>query len=123
MKGIFVNSDGCVPYAEAIVHGFKPVETRNRNMLRRLVGERVAVVRTRRGKHPTIVGYVTITHAVKMTGEWLDANRGKTLIPEGSKYDSGDKPKWCYFLKDAETCDPYPLPANAVRHGISWCEW
>ena len=60
MIGIFVNSDGCVPYADAIVGGYKRIETRNRDMLRDLVGKKVAVIRTRRGKNPTIVGYVTI---------------------------------------------------------------
>lgn len=123
MKGIFVNSDGCVPYAEAIVSGAKTIETRNRNMLRQLVGERVAVVRTRRGKHPTIVGYVTIHTLFFVEAYAFDKWRRFTLIPEGSKYDVHGKGKWMYALEDPEKCEPYPLPANAVRHGISWCEW
>ena len=124
MKGMFVNSDGCIPYAECIVWGIKSVETRNRNMLRPLIGERVAVVRTHRGKNPMIVGYVTVTHGYRVGGQWLHDNREKTLIPEGSKYDVPiDGAKWCYWLRNAVKCDPYPLPADAIRHGISWVEF
>ena len=123
MKGIFVNEDGGVPYAHAIVEGRKPIETRSRNMLRQLLGDRVAIVCTRRAKSPTIVGYATISTAIYYSAEKLDEMRDLTLIPEGSKYDCKIGSKWCYFMEDPETCDPYPLPDNAVRHGLSWCEW
>ena len=66
MYGIFVNENGCVPYAKAIVEGYKPIETRNRNMLAKCVGHNVAIIRTRRGKKPMIVGYATIYHSAKM---------------------------------------------------------
>lgn len=122
MKAIFVNEPGGIRYALAIVKGIKPIETRSRNMLKSCIGERVAVIRTRSGKAPMIVGYVTITSALQLGKGWLDANRDKTLIPEGSKYDCKGASKWCYFLTDAEECDPYPLPSSAVRHGRSWCE-
>lgn len=123
MKGMFVNSNGCVPYAEAIVEGVKTIETRNRNMLDKLVGEQVAVVRTRRGKRPTIVGYVYVKFSKFLSPETFEIYRDDTLIPAGSKYDCNGKGKWCYFLRDAERCEPYPLPENAVRHGISWVEF
>lgn len=123
MKGIFVNEDGGVPYARAIVSGVKTIETRKRDMLRACVGERIAVVRTRRNRVPTIIGYVTITHGLRMSAEWLDENRNRTLIPVGSKYDTNKYPKYAYFLENAELCEPYPLPADAVRHGRSWVEF
>lgn len=123
MYGIFVNDDGPVKFAEEIVAARKPVETRTRNMLRLLVGKRVAVVQTGRGKVPTIIGHVTIMDNQRKSGSWLDENRDKTLIIKGSKYDNGGAAKWCYFLKDAERCDPFQLPADAVRHGRSWCEF
>ena len=100
---MFVADDGCIRYAEAIARGLKRIETRNRNTLAKLLGEKVAIVRTRRGKRG------------------LDEHRSITLIPVGSKYDTG--PSWGYWLDDAEECEPYPLPANAVRHGRSWCEF
>lgn len=123
MKGIFVNEDGGVRYAEAIVHGYKPIETRSRNMLAACVGERVAVIRTRRGKDPMIVGFVDIVSSAHCNGKWLDENRDKTLIPKGSKYDANGRAKWCYFLEFPAPCIPLQLPADALRHGRSWCEF
>lgn len=123
MKGIFVNSDGCVPYADAIVSGIKTIETRSRDMLSHLVGEHVAVIRTRRGKNPTIVGYVFINSKVFADANQFELLREFTLIPTGSRYDCHGKGKWCYGLNGAERCEPYALPKDAVRHGRSWCEF
>ena len=123
IKAMFVNECGGVHYAQAIAQGYKPYETRSRDMLRHLVGERVAIVRTRRGIAPTVVGYVTVTEAIHASPEWLDAHRGKTLVPEGSKFDHGGRSKWVYVCTDAEVCDPFLLPSSAVRHGRSWCEF
>ena len=123
MYGIFVNEDGGIPYAQAIVEGRKPIETRSKAMLRQLVGERVAVIRTRRGKSPMVLGYVDIVGDAHRNGKWMDENRNLTLIPPGSKYDANGWAKWCYFLSNPEKCEPYPLPADAVRHGRSWCEF
>ena len=124
MKGIFVNSNGCIPYAKAIVKGIKPIETRNKNMLASCIGHTVAVIETRRGKNPTVVGYVDIVFAELKSGEWLDAHRDLTLIPKGSAYDNHGRAKWCYFLDNFRECKlPYSLPTNAVRHGRSWCEF
>ena len=122
MYAIFVNEDGGVPYAKAIVQGYKPIETRTRNMLGKLVGHRVAVIRTRRGKRPMMIGYVDIVSAEYRTAEWLDANRDLTLIPEGSKHDCTGKGKWCYTLANPNEQEPYPLPKWAIRHGRSYCE-
>ena len=124
MNGIFVNSDGCVKYARAIVGKYKPIETRSRNMLKDLVGKtHVAIVETRRGKNPMVIGYVDVVKAEQKSGRWLAENRNLTLIPEGSKYDCGGKSKWCYYLENPMTCEPYPLPSTAIRHGRSWCEF
>jgi len=123
MYGVFVNENGGIRYAHAIAKAIKPVETRSRNMLKSLVGERVAIIRTRRGKNPLIVGYATIVKAEKQSRDWLDSHRDLTLIPEGSSYDCKGTFKWCYWLSSAEECEPYQLPASAVRHGRSWCEF
>lgn len=123
MFGIFVNENGCIAYARAIVMGLKPIETRNRNMLKSLVDKRVAIIRTRRGKSPMIVGYATITEAVFHTREEMEALRGLTLIPEGSEYDCKGHGKWCYYLTNPEACEPYPLPKDRVNHGRSYCEF
>ena len=123
MKGIFVNQNGCVKYAEAIVKGYKPIETRGKNMLNDCVGGRVAIIRTVRNKKPMIIGYVDIVKAVLHDGTWMSEHRNLTLIPEGSKYDCNGRAKWCYYLENPEECEPYLLPDNAIRHGRSWAEF
>lgn len=123
MFGIFVSENGGVRYAQAIVQRIKPVETRTRNVFKRIVGERVAIIRTRRNSKPTIVGYADIILATPLSKDWLDKNRGKTLIPVGSAYDCKGAYKWCYFLANAEECVPYELPSSAIRHGRSYAEF
>lgn len=125
MYGIFVNENGCIPYASLIVGGYKTVETRSKNMLKDLTHTRVAIVRTRRNKCPTVVGYADIGEAYFCPAERFndDDVRSKTCIPQGSMYDCSGRGKWLYDLWNAEKCIPYPLPTDAVRHGRSWCEF
>ena len=117
-QGIFVNENGGIRYAQAIVKGIKLYETRSKNMLSDLIGLRVAIVRTHRNKCPMVVGYVS---AHRYNWKWLEENRDKTLIPPGSAYDTPFR--WVYELANAKECEPFPLPANAIRHGRSWCEF
>jgi len=112
MYGIFVNEDGRVPYAQAIVQGYKPIETRSKDMLRDLVGKRVAVIRTRRGKAPTVLGYVDILAKEFCPADQFDLYREQTLIPPMSEYDVNGKGKWMYHLEQ-RTC--HPLPAAGRR--------
>ena len=124
MIGIFVNENGCVPYAQLIAKGYKTIETRNRNMLSFCVNRRVAIVKTRRNKKPTIVGYVTIIGNCFCKDEDFNKYFYQHLVQPGSAYaPQNGKGKWFYFCDNAEECEPYPLPGNAVRHGRSWCEW
>ena len=123
MAGIFVNENGCVHYAQLIVDGIKTIETRNRNMLKSLVGQRVAIVKTRRGKNPMVIGYATIESSFFCPANAYEIFREKTLVMEGSKYDVHGKGKWMYKMVEPEKCDPFPIPKDAVRHGISWCEY
>ncbi len=123
MRGIFVNENGGIPYAAAIVQGIKPIETRSKDMLHSLVGERVAVIRTRRGKTPTVVGYVDIVAKAFCPADEFDLYREQTLIPSNSAYDVNGKGKWMYHLANAERVNSFPLPTDAIRHGRSWCEF
>ena len=120
MKGIYVNqlSAHGVPYADLIVKGIKTIETRSRNMLSACVGERVAIVRTIRGKKPEVVGYANIYAHEKSKDRASDVI--ETYVPHGSQYCDN---RHFYHLSLACECKPYPLPANAVRHGRSWCEF
>ena len=123
MSGIFVNENGGVRYADAIVKGYKTIETRSRDMLKNIPQSRVAVVRTRRNSKPMVVGYVDIGIGYFCPADVFEQHRDKTLIPPGSMYDVRGRGKWFYDLWNAEECVPYPLPADAIRHGRSYCEF
>lgn len=120
MYGIFIN-DHSFPYTQEILLQHKTIETRTRNTLKKLIGKRVAIIRTGKGK-PQIVGYVTIAKAAFCPADLFDSFRNKTLIPCGDPYDS-KAGKWFYYLENAEKCTPYPIPENAVRHGRVWVEF
>ena len=123
MYGIFVNENGCVPYPFAIVARYKTIETRNKNMLSALVGKRVAVIRTGRGKVPTIIGEVDIVRSAFCPAADFDKYYDQHLVQPGSKYACHSRGKWFYFLENAKPCDHYALPSSAIRHGRSWCEF
>lgn len=123
MKGIFVNENGCIPYARLIAEGYKKIETRSKNMLSACVGERVAIVRTRRHKAPLILGYATIVRSTFCKAEEFQQYFDLHLVRPGTAYDCKGRGKWFYWMEDAQECEPYPLPSSAVRHGRSWCEF
>lgn len=112
-----------MPYPFAICSGYKTIETRGKNMLSALVGKRVAVVRTKKGYQPVVIGYVDIIGAEFCKAEDFDKYYEKHLVQPGSKYAPNGKGKWFYHLANASFCARYPLPAYAVRHGRSWCEF
>ncbi len=130
MYGIYINEDE-IPFAKLIAEGKKQLETRTRDMLGKLVGERVALVSTSKNRMPMIVGLATITAKQFVPDYLLDTQdaRGLTYIPKGSKYDkySYNKKaqcygKWCYVMRWPETFNPIPLTDNITRHGRSYCE-
>lgn len=97
-------------YADLIVSGEKTIETRTRDMLKRFVGQRVAVIRTSHPRQSEVVGEVTIERKAFESAQDLDLLRWRTLIPCGDKYDCKGGGKWCYYLKDAARHDkPVPL--------------
>jgi predicted transcriptional regulator len=123
LYGVFVNSQK-VPYAQMIVDGVKKFETRGKNVLRRLIGHRVAIVETGKGS-PVIVGFVTIDSAdFFCTDAWEKAGRQLACVPKNSEYDDHGRGKWMYKLIDPFALHtPIKLPANAIRHGRSYCEF
>lgn len=122
MKAVFINECGPLRYASRIADGEKLIETRTRDMLKALVGERVAIVRTGRGASQ-VIGYVRIVSKVFVWRRFFQTLYPLHLVPAGSQFDCTGAGKWCYMLEGAEACEPYPVPADAVRHGRVWCEW
>ena len=121
--GIFINDD-YMTYTNFILIGLKLWETRNRNMLGRLIGRRVALISTSKYHTHQIVGYATISEARHVSLEEFDMwYRTPSIIVEGSKYDCTEKGKWLYRMRNPERCETIPLPDNTIRHGRSWCEF
>ena len=120
MKGIFVNQTNCSRYADLIANGYKTIETRSRNMLSALVGERVAIVRTMSGKNPLVIGYVDIVGSVYSKDKTAADYPECTFVPDTSKFANN---RWFYLLRNPERCEAFPLPSSAIRHGRSWCEF
>lgn len=120
MYAIYINED-YLPFADLILSGMKVWETRNRNMLGKLIGEQVAIVSTSRKRKPLIKGLATITEARHVTPEEYELFRGKTYVPKGSKYDCTPRGKWLYRMSNPIHLAPIPLPEDIIRHGRSWC--
>ena len=110
MPAIYVHDTNETPYALQIVKGEKLIETRTRNVLKRFVGERVFVIRTRSGHKAEVIGEVTISCSGWLDAYALDEQRNLTRIPKGSKFDCTGGGKWCYWLTSpTEYIKPYPL--------------
>jgi len=123
MKAIFIN-DSEFPYSAFILNGFKTYETRNRQTLRHLRGERVAVIRTGRGR-TMVIGEVTIGGATVVGHDdflrWISRTY---VFPDSKFYPKPGEKKYCYRMLSPEWYPvPYPLPENVTRHGRVWCEW
>ena len=120
MTGIYINCRA-LPFVALILAGLKPWETRTRNMLGALCGQRVALIETGRG--PAMVrGYATITRAERISYNDTSARRAAQIL--GTSYDiQPEGAKWFYRLENVEKCQPYPVPANRINHGRAWTEF
>ena len=119
MNAIYVNQNRYVKYADAIIDGYKPLETRSRDMLGRFVGQRVLIVRTTKGQKPMVIGSVMISEKRFYTAQELDTDdlRNKTLIPPGSRFDCHGKGKWCYTMHEPIRFNSeIPLSSFEVLH-------
>lgn len=117
IPAVYVHESRAVPYAQAIAQGYKPIETRTRDVLGRFVGHRVLIIRTRSGHKSDIIGSAFIADKRFCTAAELDEMRDQTLIPPGSKYDCHGRGKWCYTMSNAVLFkDPLPLDCCGVDH-------
>ena len=121
---LFINCD-LFPFIDWIMDYLKLDETRTRNMLRALVGQRVLLAETRRGRRPLVRCSCVIGDpvAVRSREEW-DRLRHLHYIPAGCRYDwqPGTKVKYLYPITDIIPCDPF-TPPEGIRHGRVWMEY
>lgn len=123
IPAIFINCSR-FPFIDWIMKRQKIYETRNRNTLRQLVGQRVYLVET--GKNWNVIrcsAVIRCAKKVKHRGTW-NLLRDSHCVPEESVYDwnSDTKCKWLYLLEDVH---PVPIPftpPEGTRHGLVWME-
>lgn len=121
--GIFIN-DRHARFTEMILDEAKLYETRTRRTLHRLVGQRVAIIRT--GKGPAqIVGYATITGCIECNSlhDYEPYRNQCKLAGTPFEWHSDTVHKYLYRIESIERCDPYPVPDDVIRHGRTYVEF
>ena len=121
---VFINCSR-FPFVQWIMDRMKVYETRSRNMLGPLVGQRVLLSETGNGR-PIVRCSAVIRAARKVEhrGVW-NLLRDSHCVPAGSTYDwtHATQCKWLYFLGDVQpVSDPFNPPED-VRHGRVWMEY
>lgn len=121
---VFINCSR-FPFIDWILSGLKIYETRTRDMLCSLCGQRVYIAETGHGK-PVVRCSAVISQARPVTDRatWESVIRKKAMITSGSCYDwqPETKVKYPYMLRDVRAVDPF-TPPDDVRHGRVWMEY
>lgn len=121
---VFINCD-VIPFLDLIIRKQKVFETRTRDTLRALVGQRVYLAETGKHHRPLIRCSAVIRPPVIITDpdEW-DKLRTATVVGVGSQYDwkPETKVKYCYPLAQVFPCQPF-TPPEGKRHGYVWMEY
>ena len=121
---VFIN---CRKYAfiNWIMAGAKIYETRNKNTLKSLIGKRVYIAETGKGKRPIIKCIATID-SVLIIDNFEDYNnlRDETMIEKNSVFDwkQETKRKYLYKLSNIEKISAF-IPKEGKRHGFVWMEY
>ena len=91
MYCIFIRKEKSINYALEIVNKNKLAETRNKDMLKKLVNHRVAIAETGNGKKPVIIGYATITRKEFVIASEFSKHYTETRVKPESKYNCTGK--------------------------------
>lgn len=112
MKAININ-DRSSPFTDWILDGKKIIETREKNTLKSLVGQRVGIIQTGCGK-AKLVGYVTVSGVIKYeTESEFREDESRHLVNPGSKYDIKTI-KYGYVLAEPERCEPKLITSKGI---------
>ena len=118
-----INSSSA-PFMTDIGDLLKRLETRSRNMLRSLVGQRVILAETRQGGYLAMyTAVIRSARPVRSAAEW-EGLRPLHRVPVGSQYDwqPGDRVRWVYELTGLRRLRPFLVPEGR-RHGRTWMEY
>lgn len=122
MPVVFINCSR-FPFIDWIMHRRKLDETRTRNMLRALIGQRVYLAETGNGR-PLCRCTAVIGEPVPIRSrkDW-DRLRPRHRVPVGSQYDWQPETtvKYLYPISDVWPCAPF-TPSEGIRHGRIWME-
>lgn len=121
---VWVNSSSA-PFLDDICARIKPFETRSKDMLGALLGQRVTLAESSRGQRLARCSAV-IRSAIKVeSAEQWEALRPLHRVPVGNKYDwkPGTKVKYLYELSNIRLLRPFRIPTDGVPHGRSWFEY
>lgn len=111
-----------VPFIDRILSGLKTDETRSRDMLRRLVGQRVYLAETGTGPVPMVRASAVIAFARVVSFSDIVARQAACIA--GTPYDiRPDGTKVFYRLTDVQPVAPFPVPACRINHGRSYTEF
>lgn len=112
MKAININ-DRDSPFTEYILDGNKTIETREKNTLKSLVGQRVGIIKTGKSK-AKLVGYVTISDVIKYeTVNEFRKDENRHMVKPKSKYDIKTI-KYGYVLTNPERCNPIEVTSKGI---------
>ena len=123
MVFVFINCSR-FPFIQWIMDRRKIYETRNRNTLKELVGKRVFLVETGKGRSVVRCSAV-IGEGLKIESQFVwDCLRYSHRVEKDSVYDwkSETKCKWLYLLKDVQPVSVPFHPPEGIRHGRVWME-
>ena len=113
---VWINSSSA-PFMDDIGALLKRLETRNRDMLGFLVGQRVILAESKNGQR--LARYSVVIRSARQVfsrKEW-DALRPLHRVPVGNKYDwkPGTKVKYLYELSDLRRIRPFRVPEGVPR--------
>ena len=113
---VWINSSSA-PFMDDIGALLKRLETRNRDMLGFLVGQRVILAESKNGQR--LARYSVVIRSARQVfsrDEW-DALRPLHRVPVGNQYDwkPGAKVKYLYELSDLRRIRPFRVPEGIPR--------
>ena len=120
---VFINCSR-LPFIDWIMSRLKLDETRTRNMLRAVVGQRVYLAETGKGQPlcrcTAVIGEPV---PIRSRAAW-ERLRSEHRVPAGSQYDWQPETtvKYLYPISDVRPCFPFTPPED-VRHGRVWMEF
>ena len=120
MYGVYINCRQ-QRFVDWILSGAKQDETRTRDVLRALVGQRVWLIETGRGA-PVVRGSALVESSRRVP--YADEAARRAAGIHGTPYDiprGGEKV--FYHLVDVRPVAHFPVPAARVNHGRSYTEF